>query len=293
MTRACILPLVLALGALGACDTPQERTWLGYVEGETALIAPPQPGWMVDIAVARGEMVSTGDLLFALDDTRELAARDNALAAVEAARALRNQAMAALAQANAQLDRSERELVRQQGLVGSGASPQRDLEQAQANRDSARALRNQVQAQIHQAEAQIDEAEAMLVTAEWTLSERAVQARVSGEVQDIYFRQGEYANAGTPVVSILPPGNIFVRFFVPETDVGQLNLGDGVRIGCDGCPPDLTANISFIAAEAEFTPPIIYSVTNRQRLVFKVEARTQGGLNLRPGLPVDILPVAP
>ena len=225
---------------------------------------------------------------------------------MEAARALRNQATAALTQANAQLDRSERELARQQGLVGSGASPQRDLEQAQAAYDSAGALRNQVQAQIQQADAQIDEAEAMLATAEWNLSERAVQARVSGEVQDIYFRQGEYANAeaqpltiiealnaGTPVVSILPPGNIFVRFFVPETEIGQLNLGDGVRIGCDGCPSGLTANISFIASDAEFTPPIIYSVTNRQRLVFKVEARTQGGLNLRPGLPVDISPVAP
>ena len=256
------------------------------------MIAPPQPGWIVNIAVTRGEKVSVGDLLFTLDDTLELAARANALAAIEAKLALRNQAMAALAQANAQLDSSEKELARQQELVDSGASPQRDLEQAQAAFDSARALRSQVQAQILQADAQIDKAEAVLTTAEWILSERAVQTRVSGEVQDIYFRQGEYANAGTPVISILPPGNIFVRFFVPEIEVGQLSLGDSVRIGCDGCLPGLVANISFIASDAEFTPPIIYSVSNRQRLVFKVEARIQGGLNLRPGLPVDISPVA-
>src|SRR6185312_15343534 len=123
------------------------------------------------------------------------------------------------------------------------------------------------------------------------LSERTVHALVAGEIQDLYFRQGEYANAGAPVLALLPPANVFVRFFVPEPQLSTLKLGDRVRLACDGCAPNLTGTVSFIAAQAEFTPPVIYSIGNRERLVFKAEARVPGGLPLRPGLPVDVYPI--
>ncbi len=207
------------------------------------------------------------------------------------------QALAARAQAEADTVRSEREFERQEGLVAIGATPQREVEQAEATLLSAQARRTQAEAQHAQAmglraqgQAQIEEAEAALATAAFNLSERSIQARVGGTVQDIYFRTGEYAT-GAPVLSILPPENVFIRFFVPEEDLATLALGDEVQIGCDNCPDDLSANISFISAEVEFTPPIIYSVNNRQKLVFKAEARMPGGLPLRPGLPVDVTPL--
>jgi HlyD family secretion protein len=68
-------------------------------------------------------------------------------------------------------------------------------------------------------------------------------------------------------------------------------LGDQVHIRCDGCADGLTGTISFIASQAEFTPPVIYSVGNRERLVFKAEARVADGLPLRPGLPMEVWPV--
>ena len=105
------------------------------------------------------------------------------------------------------------------------------------------------------------------------------------------FRSGEYANAGVPVISVLPPQNVFVRFFIPEPEVANLKLGARVHISCDGCAPDLTGIIGFIAAQSEFTPPVIYSVGNRERLVFKAEARVMGGLPLRPGVPAEVWPV--
>jgi HlyD family secretion protein len=189
-------------------------------------------------------------------------------------------------------------LERQQELVRIGASPRRDLETAQAAYDSARARRNQaaaLQAQAaaaqRQANAQVKSGEASLSTAEFNLAQRSVNALVAGEVQDIYFREGEYANAGVPVVSILPPNNVFVRFFVPETQLSALRLGQQVHIACDGCAGNLVGDIRFISAQAEFTPPVIYSVGNRERLVFKVEARVQGDLPLRPGIPVEVWPV--
>ena len=298
------IALVLALFTVACTPEEESSRWLGYVEGEAVLVAPPQPGWLTTLNVARGAQVKQGDPLFTLDAVRESAARDNAQAQITAAREQAQQAQAQFAQAQAEqaqieadLQRAQKELERQQELVRIGASPRRDLEAAQAAFDSARARRSQTQAlqgqataARRQAEAQAKQAEATLNTADFNLSQRAVTSLVSGRVENVFFREGEYAGNGAPIVSILPPNNVFVRFFVPEADIANLMLGTAVRIGCDGCAPDLTATISFIASEAEFTPPIIYSVGNRERLVFKAEARASDGLPLRPGLPVEVWP---
>jgi HlyD family secretion protein len=296
---------VLAFFCLSSCDAPTTDHWLGYVEGEMALIAAPQPGWVTSVNIVRGSQVKPGDALFTLDAVRELAARDNANAQIASAKEQASQAAAQIRQAQAQqtqieadIMKSQKELTRQQELVRVGGSPRRDLEAAQAAYDSARAQRTQaiaIQAQAdaarRQAEAQARQGEANLATAEFNLSERAVHALVAGQVQDVYFRQGEYANAGIPVVAVLPPENVFVRFFVPEPEVAKLMLGNQVHLACDGCAAELTGTISFIASQAEFTPPVIYSVGNRERLVFKAEARVSGGLPLRPGLPMEVWPV--
>jgi HlyD family secretion protein len=295
---------ILVLGLLASCERPKQDYWLGYIEGELALIAPPQPGWITSIDVARGAKIKPGDALFTLDAVRELAARDNAGAAISAAKEQASQAASQIAQAQAEeaqvetdIAKNEKELGRQQELVRTGATPRRDLETAQAAYDSARArraqtvaLQTQAAAARRQAEAQAHQAEANLTTATFNLSERAVHAQVAGEVQDIYFRQGEYANAGAPVVAVLPPANVFVRFFVPEPEISKVMLGSTVRISCDGCAAGLTGTITFIASQAEFTPPVIYSTGNRERLVFKAEARAAGGLPIRPGVPVEVAP---
>ena len=303
MTRILFAALS-ALALLTGCNAREDNYWLGYIEGEPALIASPQPGWITSVAVMRGAQVHEGDALFTLDAAREIAAKESAEAAIAQASGGKQQAQAQIAQADAlraeadaQVTRTQRELQRQQDLVRIGASPRRDLETAQAayqaavaTRRQTDAQRGQAQAQTAQAEAQIADAKARLVTAQTNLAERTVHARTSGQVQEIYFRQGEYAPAGTPVVSLLGADNVFVRFFIPEPQLANVRLGDPVRIGCDGCPANLTARITFIAAQTEFTPPIIYSVTNRQKLVFKAEARAEG-LALRPGLPVDVTPL--
>ena len=299
---------IIALTILLAACSPDENThWLGYVEGETVLVAPPQPGWVTSLNVQRGQQVKVGDPLFTLDAIREGAARDNAQAQIAAAREQGQQAEAQLAQAKAEqaqveadIERAGKELARQQDLVRIGASPRRDLETAQATYNSAVARRTQMQAlqgqataAKRQAEAQAKQATATLDTAAFNLSQRAITSLVSGRVENVFFREGEYVGNGAPIISILPPNNVFVRFFVPQTEVANLMLGTPVHIGCDGCAPDLMATISFIASEVEFTPPVIYSVGNRERLVFKAEARAPMGLPLRPGLPVEVWPVEP
>ncbi len=138
------------------------------------------------------------------------------------------------------------------------------------------------------AEAALRTAQARLSSAETRLSRRRAASPVAGSVQQIYYRPGELVPAGRPVVSLLPPGNIKVRFFVPETELPRISLGQPVSIHCDGCKAEVPAKVTFISRTSEFTPPVIYSLDERSKLVFLIEARTDTPGDLRVGQPVDV-----
>jgi HlyD family secretion protein len=141
---------------------------------------------------------------------------------------------------------------------------------------------------VDDAEATLRTARARLATAQTRLARRKAASPVTGSVQQIYYRPGELVPAGRPVVSLLPPGNIKVRFFVPETVLAKIALGDAVTIHCDGCKSDVAARVTFISRTSEFTPPVIYSLDERSKLVFLIEARTETPGDLRVGQPVDV-----
>ena len=262
---------------LAGCGQKENDAWLGYAEGDNAFIAAPQAGWLARVAVQRGDAVKSGDLLFTLDDTTQASLRDQANAAIALANAQRLEAVANQALA-------QKELARQANLLSAKAGTKQAYDVAKAGYESAAA-------HVAQIDATIAQARASLSGAAYQLSERDVVARTSGRVEDVLFRTGEYAPAMTPVVSILPPENVYVRFFVPESQFAHLKLGQRVAIACDGCAPGLTATITFIAQQQEFTPPVIFSIGSREKLVFKVEARAPGGLKLTPGQPVDVRPI--
>jgi HlyD family secretion protein len=138
------------------------------------------------------------------------------------------------------------------------------------------------------AEAALRTAEARLNSAQTRLARRRVASPAAGTVQQVYFRQGEMVPAGRPVVALLPPANIKVRFYVPEPNLQQVALGDQVKVRCDGCDADLAARVSFISRTAEYTPPVIYSLEERSKLVFLVEARPETPEKLRVGQPVSV-----
>lgn len=267
-----LIPLLF----LAACEEKKDEPWLGYGEGDAAFISAPQPGWVTQMKVERGTVVRRGDLLFVLDDTREKASREQAEASLA-------QARASLKQERANLTYSRTTLERQNKLArdNAGTPTQRDL---------ALANYRQSEARINELTAQIAQMEAALTGAAYGLNQRQVVAQTEGRVQDLYFREGEYIPASTPAISILPPKNIFARFFVPESQMARIRLGQKVRITCDGCKP-LEATVTFIAAREEFTQPVIFSVGNREKLVFKAEARLPGGLPIHPGQPIEVRPL--
>jgi HlyD family secretion protein len=144
------------------------------------------------------------------------------------------------------------------------------------------------QASLDAAVSALRVAEAQVGTSQTRLARRIGYAPASGTVQQVYFRVGETVPAQRPVISIMPPGNMKVRFFVPETDLPKLAIGDEVRVTCDNCSADLTAKIYFLSTSAEYTPPVIYSLDERNKLVYLVQARPSRPDALRVGQPVSV-----
>ena len=146
---------------------------------------------------------------------------------------------------------------------------------------------------VEDAEAALRTAQARVNSAQTRLKRRKVYSPVNGTVQQLYFRVGELVMTAKPILALLPPMNLKVRFFVNEPMLPKLKLGDTVAISCDGCEPGIEAKISFIARSSEFTPPVIYSMEERSKLVFLIEARTERTDQLRVGQPVSVKLVEP
>jgi HlyD family secretion protein len=165
------------------------------------------------------------------------------------------------------------------------------LANAQQTYDRAASLNKTgsgTQANLDSAVSALRVAEARVVTSQTRLARRSGFAPVAGTIQQIYFREGEMVAAQRPVLSIMPPGNMKLRFFVSERELPKLSIGDEVRVACDNCAADLTAKIYFIATSAEYTPPVIYSLEERSKLVYLIQARPSRPDALRVGQPIDV-----
>jgi HlyD family secretion protein len=322
--RAALAAVVVVAGAAGATvwrlrQAPVVEAWQGYVDADYVKVAPTQQGLVTSLSVARGDRVKAGASLFAQDDVYDRAARDEAAAKLAQSEAqLANlqspsreteiaQARADLADLVAARDRAEKDLMRAQALVKTSAGTKQHLDLANADALSATA---KVQAAAQKLEqmrsptgraqeiaaqkATVDEMRAQLGEAQWRLDQRHVAAPTSALVADVYAWPGETVSAGSPVVELLPPQNILVRFFVAETALPQLHPGERLAVSCDTCPPGLTADVSFVSPQPEYTPPVIFSEQTRDKLVYLIEARPNGDhtLALKPGQPVGVRPAS-
>ena len=324
MSRSRVVILLLVAGLLAPlaylrlrAGAPQPREWQGYAEADFVKIGPVQSGLLTSLAVARGDHVEAGAPLFAQDQTDDLAGRDQArrqlgqaqeqLANLEAASKPTEilQAEANLADARATLERTKFDLTRAQDLIGKGVITWQTLDQRRADQQSAQARVAAMEAALAQtraplgrsreilgARAAVEASQAALDMAQWRLDQRSVAAPASGRIADVLARPGEVMAAGAPVVSLLPPDNIYVRFFVPEADLATVHRGDSVGLSCDNCPADLSATVSFISPQAEYTPPVIYSDQSRAKLVIMIEARPppRRAALLNPGQPIVVRP---
>lgn len=295
---------------------PDGPVHYGYVEADAVEVAPARSGTLAEIAFGEGDTVAAGAVLFRLDDRKEaadVAAAEARLAAaaatlqdrltgsraeeIEVLEDARARADADLELARANFERSER--LRDRGVA---SAQQYDRDRAALRSAEAEAARARAQlsvarlparpGQVQAAKAEVRAAEAALDRARAVGDETRVTAPLAGTVERVYFDPGEQVSPAAPVVSVLGESGYKVRFFVPAASRGRYLAGSVVSVGCEGCGQRVPARVTRVASEAEFTPPVIYSLEERSRLVFAVEAAPENHeAALRPGQPVDVRPV--
>lgn len=309
MSFLCSLPVI---AGLFGCPATNSAAVAGYVEGDHAILAPIESTQVLSLSVKRGDHVKAGDVLALLDDADVKIAVAEAKAALAQAEAQlanlkegrRPEEIAVLettvASAEAEAIEAGRVALRVEGLSKRGIAPQADLDQARtglilANARVAQAKANLSVArlpareqEITAASAQVKRAQAALDSAQWRLSKRQILASADGTISDVLRQPGDNAGPQAAVFDLLPDGATKIRLYFPQSDFSNLKPGTKIAINCDGCDADIPAEVIYISAEPEFTPPVIYSIENRQKLVFLVEARETGSeAKLRPGQIVD------
>lgn len=301
----------LSLGVSGCEKTGNPGTYSGYIEARTLAIAAPQSGWITEIMVDRGQDIRPGQVVFRLEDTQAKAQLKSVEGRLEAATSTAEDVakggrpvdLAPLFQqkrdAEAALNLARLTETRYQKLSSSGFVSQEKLDQLRTQTQRAEASLATIDRQIAQrqtaarsdqiaaARAQADATKSDVAAAQWVLDDRSVRARLTARVDDRLREPGEFVTAGAPVVTLISDDRTFVRFFVPQADLSKFQVGKSLKVTCDGCKPQ-TAKVRFIAHEAEFTPPVIYSLKERQKLVFLVEATLERPRDVHVGQPVDV-----
>lgn len=314
-----LLPATAALLLLVGCGKPGPEAFQGYVEGEYIYLAAPQAGYLQSLDLPRGSRVATGQQVFSIAPEPDSQALAQAEAQAGSAREkLENLEKprrppeiatleAQVRAAETALRLTQTQLSQQEALAKANFVSSASLDTARANRDGRaadlEAARQQLatyqatlgrKAEVRGAAADLAAAAAQADQRRWQLEKKTVAAPTPGEISDTYYRPGEWVGAGQPVASLLPDSRRRLRFFVPETALARFQPGQVVEARCDGCAAPIRARIDFISPQAEYTPPVIYSRGTREKLVFRIEAvpALEEAPRLRPGLPVDVVPVA-
>ena len=307
--------LVATVAALSACTGNGSGTYQGYVEGEFVHVGSGVAGRLERLLVLRGQSVAAGAPLYELESSQEAAVvrqAAEALASAEAGladlgtgrrTAEVDVVRAQLAQARAAETQSAADLARDTAQLEAGGIARMQLEATRSRHDIDAARVRELESQLEVAElaarpeqirgqtSQVEAARAAVDQARWRLEQLRPSAPAAGVIVDTLYREGEWIPAGSPIVRMLPPANVKVRFFVPQAELSRLPIGQGVTIRCDGCDATVEATVSYVATEPEYTPPVIYSNENRSKLVVMLEARPVESQReaLRPGQPVEVV----
>jgi HlyD family secretion protein len=305
--------IVLATLALAGCSRPAPAGFQGYLEGEFVYVASPLAGRLEKLAVAKGAPVTAGTVLFTLEHSAEGSAQQQAADQLRAAEARledlrkgsRPSELAALEarreQARAAAELSQLDLARQENLFKTQVIAVSDFDRARLSHEQHVRAVDELTAQlatarlgarsdaIAAAAADVSAATAAKARADWNVDQKTQAAPRAGLIFDTLYREGEFVAAGNPVVVLLPPENLKVRFFVPEAEFAALTAGAAVRVALSGRPTPLAAHVTYLSPQPEYTPPVLYNRANRAKLVFMVEAGFDASAaDLHPGQPVDV-----
>lgn len=298
------------------CDRATESAQLpGYIEADITAVASPVAGIVAQLTTTEGQSVKAGDKLYLLESDREQAQLAEAQARKEQAesqsrnvskgarkaeldslRARLRYAKAQLAQAQTQLKKTEALLKRNFVSEAQVETDRTNVQLAQAQVEEARASLKAAKEggredEREAAQAQASAAQAGVEQVEWLLQKKQVTAPVHGVVQEVFIRQGEFAQSGATVLSILQKDSLRVRFFVPNDLRPRFMPGSSFQVKVSGCEQPLMARTTRVSARPEYTNPLMFGPELRDRLSFLTEGRIEGAsqCSVPPGTPVGVI----
>ncbi len=312
MKVQCIVTTLMAVMFV-SCSKPAKHQYQGYIEGENVYLASPYSGVLKNLFVQRGEQVKQGQLLFQLDtDPQALIVEQSQAAKLQAERVLKDlenprrlpeiEAIEAqIGQTDAEKTLAELRVKRYQQLYARQATDKDTLDAAIANLQEKQQLLKQYQAnlelaklgsreeQISAQKEQVKASEAKLNQAKWQLHQKQVYAPAEGFIFDTYYRVGEFVANEQAVLTLLPPKNVRVEFFVPVEELKNIYNGQKICFVCYGCHVKSNATINYISPEAQYMPPLVYSRDNADKIVFRIKAVLEQPGLFKPGQPVTVI----
>ncbi|MBI9080364.1 MAG: HlyD family efflux transporter periplasmic adaptor subunit [Pseudodesulfovibrio sp.] len=308
-----VFGFIMVLSLTGCSDNPT-NVFQGYVEGEYIHVASPISGTLDTLSVIRGQKITADSPLFALDHDFEQAAVNEARHGLQQAQdnlanLEKGQRPSEIASVQARLEQAiagsvlaKIEYKRRVRLIAEKTISQEELDRTKSDYDQKSQYVREIQSElttaklgarsdeVRAATAETLQAQAKLDQALWNFNQKTLKAPSPGLIFDTLYRVGEWVSAGQPVVSLLPPENVEIRFFIPETLIGTLENGQEVIVTYDGTDKPVPTKIYYISPSAEYTPPVIYSSESRAKLVFMIKARPslEDAVRLHPGQPVDV-----
>ena len=293
----CLLALS---GLLQGCSGNDGNEYQGYVEGEYVYLSSARAGRLEKLLTRKGSSVESGVLLASLESEYERQAVAKSERSLAQTRALYNDMLTG--KRPAEVSMAKAQLARVEALYRQNAVSKKELDNQRAVSRSADATVVEMQKQVDvynlpereqriaAQKAAVEADEAALAQARWELGQKEIRPSQAGLVYDTLYRVGEWVPAGSPVIQLLPPGNVKIRFFIPEKRAAALHIGDTVTVSMDGASP-VSAKVTYIAQNAEYTPPVIYSNETRSKLCFMAEAETdeRTAAGLHPGQPVSVV----
>lgn len=282
LTRSLVLVVLLIVAGAGAFAWWRMRpaplppgivSSNGRIEATQIDIATKLPGRIAEVSVREGDFVEAGQLVARMDTQALEADLRQARARVDEARHAAETARAVVAQRQGEVEFARNTFERSESLVKQGfVSPQK-LDADRVALLSATAALSAARAQAVQSSGTIEAAVAATQRIQTDIDDSTLKAPRPGRVQYRLAEPGEVLPAGGKVVSMLDLADVYMTVFLPETLAGRLAIGAPARIVLDAAPQYvIPAKVSFVAAEAQFTPKTVETTTERQKLTFRVKA---------------------
>lgn len=266
--------IIFSVICLTSCKPKDDKLLPGYIEGKYTYISASYSGILKSLYVKKGKEIKVDQQLFSLELRPEL---DELLIA----QAQVNQALNNTEALKIDCDLKNTLLDHKTRLYQKKAITKEEVDSSAASYQSA-------YANLKSAEDNIRSLQANVQKLEWIIKQKTVNSPISGVTFDIYYNIGEFVTSGSPVVSLLDASQVKIIFYIPEILLSKLKLDQLIQVACDNCNKPIKGKIVYISNAAEYTPPVIYSDTIREKLVYRIEAEP-----LSPAFPLEVYPGQP